>query len=72
MADSVQQTTDDPDGEWVAPSRIEIHWIDPATGADLGTCVTCGTPSRAAWVGLYGNKWIELFQPRSVNYARPN
>lgn len=69
---SDRNSTTEHDGEWAALERIELHWIDPATGIDLGTCVACGVPSRAAWVGLYGNRWVELFDHGSVNYARPN
>jgi len=68
MAD--KETTLDPDGEWVVPERIEMHWIDQS-GASLGQRITSHVRARAAWVGLYSGRWIEIF-PGGGEYARPN
>lgn len=62
--------TADPDGEWLPPKRIELHWVDE-DGKSLGTYIPDHIQARAAWVGLYGNRWIKIF-PGGVDYSRPN
>ncbi len=64
--------TTDPDGEWVPPERVEMHWITPS-GNSLGPVIPdCARAEmRPAWVGLYHGRWIEIF-PGGREYARPN
>lgn len=59
-----------PNGEYTAPKRIELHWVDE-NGESLGTSIPDYIEARAAWVGLYGDRWIEIF-PGGVDYAKPN
>ncbi len=68
---SEPRTTADPDGEWVTPEAVELQWVHLETGEILGPSVPGGVPTRAAWVGRYGQKWVELF-PGGADYARPN
>ena len=64
--------TADPDGEWVPPAGVEMHWIDPATGQSLGTSISgSNLTARPAWVARYGDKWVEIF-PGGKEYERPN
>ena len=60
----------DPDGEWVPPERIEMHWINQ-NGRSLGQNIAGHVRARAAWVGLYGERWIEIF-PGGAEYEKPN
>lgn len=71
MSDPVSKNTADPDGEWVPPQAVELHWLDPVTGASLGKSIPGGVPGRPGWVGLYGDKWVEIF-PGGEAYAKPN
>lgn len=61
----------DPAGEWVTPQEVQLHWIDPDTGQSLGASIEGHIKARAAWVGRYGNKWVEIF-PGGDAYAKPN
>ena len=70
MPEGKDNSTADPDGEWMMPQEIALHWVD-AAGKSLGPSIPGHVKARAAWVGRYGDRWVEIF-PGGTEYARPN